>query len=268
MRISKRALAFFLTVIMIISMVPSTVFAVDNAAGTIARAYVREDGTRVVVDMVNVTFSESVELKLYSGDTLLTTAELDTDKVAPGSYGELTGAICMSGTSSWFCTEWTPLDDVVPTMVKLVVDGKVVDTYNKVCDSNATIEIYNQISAEKWATLGATLAIGGRIYRAYLNENKGRIYLDLLNLSYSKSVALELYSGDTLLTTVTLNADEYPGPANKNELTASICVANYKDSDTWLCKEWTPMDNMVPTEIKLVVDNQVVDTCTTILVSA
>ena len=30
MRISKRALAFFLTVIMIISMVPSTVFAVDN----------------------------------------------------------------------------------------------------------------------------------------------------------------------------------------------------------------------------------------------
>ena len=112
-----------------------------------------------------------------------------------------------------------------------------------------------------WQLKGA-----GDIFRAYLRTDNGRIYADLLNVSYNESVALELYSGEKLLTTAVLNAAEYPGPATKKELTGSICVENYKDSDTWVIAEsWLPLECEVPTEIKLVVDGNVVDTHTLIL---
>ena len=103
----------------------------------------------------------------------------------------------------------------------------------------------------------------GKIIRAYLNPTKddgnGRIYVDLGNVHYNASVELKLYSGETLLTTATLNTTEFPAPRTFNELTGSICMVAGK-SDTWPNTEWIASEDAVPDKIELVVDGIVVDT--------
>ena len=165
---------------------------------------------------------------------------------------------------------------------------KYVETFNELTKSIHGLDIVHELTDPTQTTVTATLVwnaeteqwdisvpgvihtvcknpVTGTITRAYLRSDNGRIYTDLLNVSYNESVALELYSGDKLLTTAVLNASEYPGPAVKKELTGSICVETYNDSDTWVIAEpWLPLDSQMPTEIRLVVDGVITDTCTLI----
>lgn len=73
-------------------------------------------------------------------------------------------------------------------------------------------EVAETVTADVTYTAKWDLVTGGDIYRAYLDNGSGRIYLDLMSVAYNESVALQLYSGETLLTTATLNAVEYPAP--------------------------------------------------------
>ena len=88
----------------------------------------------VSVELKDVTFAESVAVKLYSGDTLLTTATLQG--VNPGSHGFLTCCIATETADEyWSLTPWTPKDDVVPNKVVLFVDDNEMDTMEFTLDA-------------------------------------------------------------------------------------------------------------------------------------
>lgn len=97
-------------------------------SGSIERVGITEEDTTlglrnaVSVDLKNVTFYQSVQVKLYSGGTLLTTATLTG--VAAGSHPFMTCCIATETPDAyWALTDWTPKDDVVPDKAELWVDG-------------------------------------------------------------------------------------------------------------------------------------------------
>ena len=90
----------------------------------------------VSVDLKNVNFESSVQVQLYSGETLLTTATLNTDKLGAGSYPYLTCCIATeTADECWSLTPWTPKDDVVPNKVVLFVDDNEMDTMEFTLDA-------------------------------------------------------------------------------------------------------------------------------------
>ena len=100
----------------------------------------------VSVELQDVTFKTSVQVQLYSGKTLLTTATLNTDKLEAGSHPWLTCCIAtQTADEYWPLTPWTPKDDVVPNKAVLVVDGLKL--------AEKTFEL----NAEDWAKLPGTV---------------------------------------------------------------------------------------------------------------
>ncbi|MBS7336218.1 MAG: InlB B-repeat-containing protein, partial [Eubacteriales bacterium] len=196
----------------------------------------------VSVELKDVTFAESVAVKLYSGETLLTTATLQG--VNPGSRDFLTCCIATETADEyWALTPWTPKDDVVPDKAVLVVDGHELNTKTFTLDT------------DEWAKLpGTVLPPSGTILRAYLNTD--RITVDMANVTFYESVALELYSGDTPLTTSTLNAKLLP-PPGRDELTGMIGLT--ATDEYWTYTAWTPKKDVVPDTVKLRVDGVVKD---------
>ena len=87
----KKFLSLALAVLMLAVMLPITALA-DEPSGSIERAGITQAGNNlknaVSVDLKNVNFKSSVQVKLYSDGTLLTTATLQ--KVNPSSYNFLT----------------------------------------------------------------------------------------------------------------------------------------------------------------------------------
>ena len=90
----KKFLSLALAVLMLAVMLPITALAA-GPSGSIDSANITHAGgnlkNAVSLELKGVTFAESVAVKLYSGDTLLTTATLQG--VTPGSYGFLTCCI-------------------------------------------------------------------------------------------------------------------------------------------------------------------------------
>ena len=98
----------------------------------------------VSVDLKNVNFESSVQVKLYRDETLLTTATLQG--VNPGSYGFLTCCIATeTADANWALTPWTPKDNIVPNKAVLFVDGHEQDTKTFTLD------------ADEWAALPGTV---------------------------------------------------------------------------------------------------------------
>ena len=98
----------------------------------------------VSVELQDVTFKTSVQVKLYSGDTLLTTATLRG--VDPGYHDFLTCCIAtQTADEYWPLTPWTPKDDVVPNKAVLVVDG------SELAEKAFTL------NADAWADLPGTV---------------------------------------------------------------------------------------------------------------
>ena len=142
----KKFLSLALAVLMLAVMLPITALAAE-ASGSIERAAITHDNgvlkNAVSVDLKDVTFAESVAVKLYRGDTLLTTATLQG--VDSGSYGFLTCCIATeTADANWALTPWTPKDDVVPDKAVLVVDGHEMDTEEF------------KLDAKEWAELPGT----------------------------------------------------------------------------------------------------------------
>ena len=143
----KKFLSLALAVLMLAVMLPITALAA-GPSGSIERAVITHDNgvlkNAVSVDLKNVNFESSVQVQLYSGETLLTTATLQG--VKPGSYGFLTCCIATETADEyWPLTPWTPKDDVVPNKVVLFVDDNKMDTMEFTLD------------AAKWAALPGTV---------------------------------------------------------------------------------------------------------------
>ena len=118
------------------------------SSGSIERAVITHDNgvlkNAVSVDLKNVNFESSVQVQLYSGKTLLTTATLQG--VTPGSYGFLTCCIATETADEyWALTPWTPKDDIVPNKAVLIVDGSKKD------------EKTFELNADEWAALPGTV---------------------------------------------------------------------------------------------------------------
>ena len=219
-------------------------------SGSIERAGITHDNgvlkNAVSVDLKNVTFKTSVQVKLYSGETLLTTATLQG--VKPGRHDFLTCCIATeTADANWALTPWTPKDDVVPDKAVLVVDGHELNTKTFTLD------------AEDWANLpGTVLPPSGSIERAGITHDnnvlKNAVSVDLKNVNFESSVQVQLYSGETLLTTATLQG---VNPGSYGFLTC--CIATETADANWALTPWTPKDNVVPDKAVLVVDGRKLD---------
>ena len=143
----KKFLSIALALLMLAVMLPITALA-DEPSSSIDSANITHAGgnlkNAVSLELKGVTFAESVAVKLYSGDTLLTTATLQG--VTPGSYGFLTCCIATeTADANWALTRWTPRDNVVPNKVVLFVDDNKMDTMEF------------DLDAAKWAALPGTV---------------------------------------------------------------------------------------------------------------
>ena len=213
--------------------------------GSIERAVITHDNgvlkNAVSVDLKNVNFESSVQVQLYSGETLLTTATLQG--VNPGSHGFLTCCIATETADEyWSLTPWTPKDDVVPNRAVLVVDGHEEGTKNFTLD------------ADEWADLpGTAFPYSGSIERAVITHDNGilknAVSVDLKNVNFESSVQVQLYRGETLLTTATLQGVT---PGSYGFLTC--CIATDTADEYWSLTPWTPKDDVVPNKAVLVVD--------------
>ena len=243
----KKFLSLALAVLMLAVMLPITALAA-GPSGSIDSANITHAGgnlkNAVSLELKGVTFAESVAVKLYSGDTLLTTATLQG--VTPGSYGFLTCCIATeTADANWALTPWTPRDNVVPNKVVLFVDDNKMDTMEF------------DLDAAKWAVLPGTY--GGSIERAVITHNNGvlknAVSVDLKNVNFESSVQVQLYSGETLLTTATLQGVT---PDSYGFLTC--CIATQTADEYWPLTPWTPRDNVVPNKVVLFVDDNKMDT--------
>ncbi len=242
----KKSLAMMLALIMVCAL-PGIASAKGN--GSIESAVITHDNgvlkNAVSVELKDVTFAESVAVRLYSDGTLLTTATLQG--VNPGSHGFLTCCIATETADEyWALTPWTPKDDVVPDKAVLVVDGHEENTKTFTLD------------ADEWAALPGT-ALPGSIERAVITHKKGdlkdAVSIDLKDITFADSVQVKLFSGDTLLTTATL---QILGAGSYSFLTC--CITTGVADEYWALTPWTPKDDVVPNKAVLVVDGHEEDT--------
>ena len=249
----KKYLSLALAVLMLAVMLPITALAAEPSS-SIERAAITHAGgnlkNAVSVDLKNVNFKSSVQVQLYRGDTLLTTATLQG--VTPGSYDFLTCCIATeTADANWALTPWTPRDNVVPNRAVLVVDGHELNTKTFTLD------------AEDWANLPGTV-LPCSIERAAITHAggylKNAVSVDLKNVYFKSSVQVQLYSGETLLTTATLNTGVLD--VNQNHPFVTCCIPTKGEDDAWSLTPWTPRDNVVPNKAVLVVDGHELNTKT------
>ena len=248
----KKFLSLALAVLMLAVMLPITALA-DEPSSSIDSANITHAGgnlkNAVSLELKGVTFTESVAVKLYSGETLLTTATLQG--VKPGSYGFLTCCIATeTADECWPLTPWTPRDNVVPDKAVLFVDGHEQDTKTFTLD------------ADEWAALPGTV-LPGSIERAVITHDnrilKNAVSVDLKNVNFESSVQVQLYSDETLLTTATLNTDKLEAGSYPY---LTCCIATQTADEYWSLTPWTPKDNIVPNKAVLFVDGHEQDTKT------
>ena len=217
-------------------------------SGSINGAGITKDA--VFIELQDITFEKSVKVELFSDETLLTTATLK-EKVleANKNYDYVTCCIPTVGEdNAWSLTSWIPRDKIVPNKAVLFVDGNELDTKKLTLD------------AEAWAALpGTVLPSSGSIERAGITHANGvlknAVSVDLKNVNFESSVQVQLYSGETLLTTATLQG---VNPGRHDFLTC--CIATETADANWALTPWTPKDDVVPNKVVLFVDGNKMDT--------
>ena len=236
----KKFLSIALALLMVCVMLPVTALAAEPS-GSIQGAIINH--AAVSVELQDITFTESIAVKLYSGNTLLTTATLNTGKLETGSHDFVTCCIPTEGEDeAWALTTWTPKDDIVPNKAILFVDGDKKD------EKTFTLD------ADEWAALpGTALPSSGSIERAVITHDnrilKNAVSVDLKNVNFESSVQVQLYSGKTLLTTATLQGVT---PGSYRFLTC--CIPTETADKYWALTPWTPKDDVVPNKVVLFVD--------------
>ncbi len=245
----KKFLSLALAVLMLAVMLPVTALAAEPS-GSIQGAIINHAPAAVSVELEKVTFAESVAVKLYSGDTLLTTATLNTGKLETGSYDVLTCCIATETADEyWALTRWTPRDNVVPDKAVLIVDGNKKD------------EKTFKLNADEWANLSGTV-LPCSIESAIITSQAGgylknAVSVELQDITFTESVAVKLYSDDTLLTTATLNTGKLETGSHDF---VTCCIATETADEYWALTPWTPKDDVIPNKAVLVVDGHEMDT--------
>ena len=246
----KKFLSLALAVLMLAVMLPVTALAAEPSSSIDSANITHAGGNlknAVSLELKGVTFTKSVAVELYSGDTLLTTATLQPGILNVGQkYPFVTCCIPTEGADdAWALTPWTPRDNVVPDKAVLFVDGHEQDTKTFTLD------------ADEWAALPGTY--GGSIERAGITQAGGNlknaVSVDLKNVNFKASVQVQLYSGETLLTTATLQRVD---PDSYDFLTC--CIATQTADEYWPLTLWTPKDDVVPNKVVLFVDDNEMDT--------
>ena len=250
----KKFLSIALALLMLAVMLPVTAMA-DGSSGSINGAIITRAGDyskdAVSVELQDVTFAKSVAVELYSNDTLLTTATLNTGFLTVGEYYPfVTCCIPTEGEdAAWSLTSWTPKDDVVPNRAVLVVDGREL------------AEKAFTLNAEDWANLPGTVRPCSIESAIITRENKilkNAVSVELQDVIFKTSVQVKLYSGEALLTTATLNTgfltvgEYYPF--------VTCCIPTEGEDAAWSLTSWTPKDDVVPNKAVLVVDDNEMDT--------
>ena len=236
----KKSLAMMLVLIMVCAL-PGIASA--NGKGSINGACITQNA--VSIELQDITFADSVKVELFSDKTLLTTATLkkgfvDANKPQPF----VTCCIPTEGEDeAWSLTPWIPRDKIVPNKAVLFVDDQEMKTMTFTLD------------AEKWADLPGTVPYSGSINGAGIT--KDAVFIELQDITFEKSVKVELFSGDTLLTTATLQklgASSYPF--------LTCCITTGEADEYWKLTEWTPKDDVIPNKAVLFVDDHEMDTKT------
>ena len=218
-------------------------------SGSINGAGITKDA--VFIELEDITFKKSVQVKLFSDETLLTTATLNEGFVDANQLQKyVTCCIPTKGADeAWSLTPWIPRDKIVPNKAVLFVDDHEMDT-----------ESFT-LNAKEWADLPGTVPYSGSIERAAITHDNGvlknAVSVDLKNVTFKTSVQVKLYSGDTLLTTATLQEVD---PGSYGFLTC--CIATETADANWALTPWTPKDNIVPNKAVLFVDGHEQDTKT------
>ena len=248
----KKSLAMMLVLIMVCAL-PGIASA--NGNSSIESAVITHDNgvlkNAVSVELKDVTFKTSVQVKLYSGDTLLTTATLKGGILyANTNHPFVTCCIPTVGEdAAWSLTSWIPRDKIVPNKAVLFVDDHELD------EKTFTLD------AEAWAALPGTVPYSGSIERAGITHANGvlknAVSVDLKNVTFETSVQVKLFSGDTLLTTATLNEGKLD--ANTPYPFVTCCIPTVGADDAWSLTTWTPKDDVVPTKAVLFVDGHEMD---------
>ncbi|MBP3632677.1 MAG: hypothetical protein J6I99_06680 [Oscillospiraceae bacterium] len=257
-RISRKFFCLLLTVVMACTLLPITALAAEPS-GSIESAGITHDNgvlkNAVSVELQNVTFAKSVAVELYSGNTLLTRATLKTGILPVGqNHPFVTCCIPTEGEdAAWSLTPWTPKDDVVPDKAVLVVDGSKLD------------EETFTLNANEWANLpGTVLPPSGSIESAVITHDNGvlknAVSVELKDVTFAESVAVKLYSGDTLLTTAALKTGFLA--AGQKHPFVTCCIPTEGEDEAWSLTSWTPKDDVVPDKAVLVVDGHELSTKT------
>ena len=240
----KKSLAMMLVLIMVCAL-PGIASAngnssIESVGITHANGVLKN---AVSVDLKNVNFESSVQVQLYRDETLLTTATLQN--VNAGYHDFLTCCIATETADEyWALTPWTPKDDVVPDKAVLVVDGHEENTKTFTLD------------ADEWAALPGTVPYSGSINGAGIT--KDAVFIELQDITFEKSVKVELFSDETLLTTATLK--EKVLKANKNYDYVTCCIPTVGEDEAWSLTSWIPRDKIVPNKAVLFVDGNELDT--------
>ena len=236
----KKFLSLALAVLMLAVMLPVTAMA-DGSSGSINGAVITQNA--VSVELQDVTFAKSVAVELYSNDTLLTTATLNTVKQKAGSYQYLTCCIATETADEyWALTPWTPRDNVVPDKAVLFVDDNKMDTMKF------------DLDAAKWAALPGTVLPCSIESAIITRENKilkNAVSVELQDVTFKTSVQVQLYRDNTLLTTATLNTVKQKAGSYQY---LTCCIATQTADEYWPLTPWTPKDDVVPNRAVLVVD--------------
>lgn len=116
-------------------------FYTAKPEGTLAVGVVTDDAAKandsfIYFDIKNLTAYESIEIKLYSGDTLLSSTKLNDAGIGKGylALGALSANIELTKNSSSWDTTWAvaPRYDLVPNKAVLYIDGIEQNTVNEI----------------------------------------------------------------------------------------------------------------------------------------
>ena len=212
-----------------------------------------ENDSYIYFDLSSLNAQKSIEIKLYSGNTLLSTTVLVNGKYL--SYKALSATVEITHESSSWDTTWAvePISNLIPNKAELYVDDTLADTVNQ-------INMYSTDfpeNAREWKDIeGVYTAPEGTITPAYTRSDA---FWGEGTANATKSFVVELYEGNKKIASSSLR--------NKDIIDGEVYVTwsipfDGEDSDYWDV-EWAegyPKYDMNPDKVKLIADGTQVAT--------
>lgn len=256
----KKILALALAIVLALSTLSLTAFAAEADHGTLLDGVVNNadpSATFITAEIDGLQANESVEVKLYSGDSLLATTSWKKEFPIADAKGVMTTVkICITATSSSWKTVWEEgklSADYIPDKATLIVDGVECNT--------ALIEMIDtDLEPVVWAD---TVPYHGTLLDGVVNvadPSATYITAEIDGLNAKESVAIKLYSGDTLLATTTWNK-EFPIADEKGVMTSvKICITATSSSWKTVWETGKLSADYIPDKATLIVDDVVCNT--------